>query len=419
LDRVVKLMLQPAGKMGEQEIVRALGKLGQDAVPILLSCASGDASEFLTPALIGDGRGFAVRPDRIALVAEEALGTMPCTPVLAALSARLQADDSLESRATAARILGHLGATEGLDLAFVLLRGASNAELRAPYVREPMRSAFAAPLRAQAGALARLETRLRDLDTARLLVVLEALEASGRGDAARLLAELARSTPAVAPEALGALGSVAAERPFEAAAVVDLDGVLAPALVDKRADVRAAAAQAAGRAQVADVAWALIDRLDDAAPEVRAAARTALRRMAGVDHGYDMGAWSLLAEAERRWREGEGMELALAEVAGEDLSQAARALRGLAAHGLSRGAIGAALGALLPQLPTATARTAAATLTNLDTRAAVPGLVALCDKARDAETLAAAHAALAKLTGRDLPADPDAWQAWLERSGSR
>jgi HEAT repeat protein len=73
----------------------------------------------------------------------------------------------------------------------------------------------------------------------------------------------------------------------------------------------------------------------------------------------------------------------------------------------------------LARLPAITARTTAETLVNLDSRAAVPGLVELLESTSDHDAFAAAHKALVKLTGTDLPAEPDAWRGWLRRTGSR
>jgi HEAT repeat protein len=414
--RVARVLLKPG--RGEPEVARALAGLGPDAVPILLLCATGEVYGALPDGALGESQVLAVDPDRIPAVAVEALGAMERGVVLDALALYLEGNDTLAARTGAARVLAELATADGLDLAFALLRDASDAELRAPYVRGPLRDALAAPLAAQDHALARIDRGLGELDHARLLVVVEALEAAERGDAAGLLAVLLRSDAALAPELLGALGGIAERRPFEVAQELDLQTLLAPFLASERAEVRAAAARAAGRAQAGEVAWALAERLGDDSPEVRAAARSALRSMAGVDHGYDVDAWSLAIEVERRWRDGGGLEQALTEVAGEDLSQAATALRHLAGHGLSRRAIGAEVGELLPQLPDVTARTAAATLASMGTRSAVPGLVELLGRTADAQVRSATHAALTHLTDAELPAEAAAWRSWLERDGT-
>lgn len=410
---VARILLRTSAESREEDVVRDLARLGPPAVPTLVLCATGDVFSVLSPDAIGDGTSLAVQPDRFGLVAEAALASMNPAVVVAGLKAHLGADRSLAGRMAAARVLGRMDSAEGLDLALTLLRGTSPEEMAAPYVRQPLRDALAAPLRARNGALDQLETALAQLDTPRLAVVIEALAAGERGDAAQLLIDLLRTDPELAPATLAALGDVVGRRPFEAEA--DVEGALVRLLQDPDPTKRAAAARAAGEAVQGGVAWALIERLADDSVEVRAAARAALRSLAGVDHGYDAGAWGFLVERETRFEAGGGLDTLLSEIASDDLATAASALRQVGEHALLRAELGRRIGDALCGLPPPTARLAASVLLNLGARTAVPGLVSLLACTSDEETQKAANTALVGLAGVDLTGERTAWRAWLGR----
>jgi hypothetical protein len=410
---VARILLRPSKDGQEEDVVRDLARLGAPAVPTLVLCATGDVFSVLSPDDIGDGVSLAVRPDRFGLAAEAALGAMNPSVVVAGLKTHLVSDRSLAGRMAAARVLGRVASTEGLELALVLLRATSPEELGAPYVRQPLRDAIAAPLRAHSEALQKLESALAELDQPRLAVVIEALAEGERGDAAQLLIDLLRTDPELTSAILGALGTVTGRRPFEVEA--DIEGVLVRLLQDPDPAKRAGAARAAGEGAQAGVAWALIERLADESVEVRSAARSALRSLAEVDHGYDAGAWSFLVEREARFVEGDGLDTLIGEITGEDLAAAASALRQVGEHALLRAELGRRIGDALCGLSPQAARAAASALQNLGARTAIPGLVSLLACTPDDGVRQAAGEALTTLSGADLTSEQTAWRAWLGR----
>ncbi len=410
---VARLLLSPARQAGEEEVVQALRRLGEPAVPALIICATGDALAVIPPEALGDGRSLAVRPDRFGLAAESALAGMPPAAVVSGLTEHLAKDRTLAARTAAARVLGGLSASEGLDLALLILRNTTPDELRAPYVRQPIRDSLAGPLRVERDALGKVEDDLEGLDTPHLAVVVEALAEGERADADQLLIDVLGTDPGLTIPVLEALGKAVGKRPFESQ--TDLEGTVARLLQDEDPDRRAVAARTAGEAGLTGIAWALIERLADDSVEVRSAARAALRTLAAADHGFDAGAWSFLVERERRFVETGGLETLLGEVASDDLATAGSALRRLAEHPLLRRDFGTRIGDALCKLPPETARGAAGALANLRARNAIPGLVDLVGCAKDEETRQAAAAALAALTGADPAPEPAAWKAWLAR----
>jgi len=410
---VARILLTTASQAREEEVVQALTRLGDGAVPALIICATGEAFEVIPEEALGDGRALAVRPDRFGQAAEAALAGMRPAAVVSGLTKHLSTDRSLASRAAAARVLSQLGATEGLDLALLILKGTTHEELAAPYVRQPLRDALSAPLRKRREALGELEPALADLDSPRLAVVVEALAAGERGDADQLLIGLLGTDPELTTTLLEALGQVVGKRPFETRG--DLEGTVVRLLQDESPARRAAAARAAGEAGLSGIAWALVERLADDSVEVRSASRGALRRIAGIDHGFDAGAWSFLIERERRFVEAGGLETLLAEVASDDLATASSALREVSAHPLLRADFGARIGGALCSLPPETARGTAQVLSNLGARTAIPGLVELVSCAKDEGTRQAAHAALAALSQVEPVPEPADWRSWLTR----
>jgi HEAT repeat protein len=84
---------------------------------------------------------------------------------------------------------------------------------------------------------------------------------------------------------------------------------------------------------------------------------------------------------------------------------------------LSRLAAGPLLGLLQDNEPELR-RAAALACARRDAKTYVPPLIPLL-RDRDEDVAAAARAALKELSGRDLGADADAWQAWWDRREKR
>jgi HEAT repeat protein len=329
-------------------------------------------------------------------------------------------DPSPQARAAACRALAGLAAPgapapEGaLELGLLILESAEAAELEQDGLRGDLLRSVSTCLATKRSALEELEAVHARLRPAQLRLVVEALLLAERADADGLLLELLETHANEAPRILAALGAVLGKRPFEGRA--DVEAALARCLLDPTPETRAAAARAAGEAQLDGVAWALLECLGDESNAVATSARGALRTLCGSDFGFDPGAFGELVERERRFVEHGGLAVLMSAVRGEDAIAASEALKELAAHRLLARRIGVEVGALLGDLAPKLQRQAALVLAELGARTAVPELVALLASGAEEETRAAVRTALVELTGRDFGESYAAWRTWLVRT---
>ena len=414
---VEEVLLAPRGDAGyrdEEAVVDDLAALGDEAIPMLFLCITGEVFESLPAEIVGNGKAFAVPPDRVIPVCQAALARYPARSVLGHMTLRVRQGKDEAVWAATARLLGDLGSAHGVDLWLELADGLLQPETSDAVLGRPMQGALRSMLERDAATVAQLERRLADMDYLRLNLVVQSLVRARRGDAAPLLIGLTRTDQDHLAQWLEALGSVAGDRPWEVPGGVEtVRDTLSRHLQRGSAEVRRTAVLATAGVLDAGLASTLVPLVDGGDPEVAAAARWSLARAAGADHGADPQAWSQWVAAEARWMEFE-LEEVLARVASDDPVDRIQALRELPAHRLARLRIGAALGELLPGLPPEAFRMAVEVLRGLDARTATPALVGALSSA-DPRGRAAITAALRDFTSLELPPEREPWDQALRR----
>lgn len=387
----------------EDVLVRRLTALGPESASTLFGLVTGTSVE----ELLGDSEADAwlCPPDRVGALALETLANLPEVPVREAVRAYASAHPERGVRVAAFDVLGRQASAAGIPFYFELM-SASADELEMRSVRAPAVEALAAILRTDAKASHALEAPLlaAPLDQQRL--VCEALAASGRAEACGLLPKLVGRDPELDLVVLEGLAAFAERFPWR---VSESTLALLRACLD-HADprLRAAGARALGRARDVKAVPPLVARLGDDDPDTAHTALWALRELTGQSLLTTREAWRAWLEGERTWWNDQGKAEA-DRLAEGDTAKLATALRDAQKHPLARAPIvDALLGALNGLAPEAK-ELACASLAQFGARRAVPALVELLSD-DEPGVRAAAWNALRKLTGEDLPAEPQLWE---------
>ena len=175
--------------------------------------------------------------------------------------------------------------------------------------------------------------------------------------------------------------------------------------------LRRAAARAAASVEDYGALPELLEMLESREPDVRDDAHRALRQLTRLGFRADPLQWNTWYAQELDWREQryETLRLSLDD---PDASVVKRAIAELAGHRLYRHELAAVLGTCLDRPEPDVVRMACEGLAQLESPVAVPGLAA-CLENPAPRVREAALAALRRITGRDLPGEPE---LWLERS---
>lgn len=387
-------------------LVRRLVALGADAAPGLFSLVTGDGVE----ALFGEtgAEAWICPQDRVGALALEALGQLPQVPVREFLRAHCAAQPSREARAAAFQVLGRQGAPEGIPLLLELcLAGGDELEQRS--LRAPAVEALRTLLRVDDRAIKGFEAALLAAPLELQRLSCEALAASGRAEAVRLLAKLLGRDPELDVVVTDGLAQLAERCPW--ALGDEIAPRLRTALEKGRPALRAAAARALGRTRDALSIPALIACVHEGDAASARAAQWALVEITGQKRLQTAEEWTAWFETERAWWKDQGVAL----IAGFDDPDASAklsaSLRTLLAHPLGRDRVGEGLCAALDQFEPGAKVIACETLARLGARRAVPSLVdLLVDPA--SEVRQAAWAALRVLTGEELPPEPRLWEEY-------
>jgi HEAT repeat protein len=236
----------------------------------------------------------------------------------------------------------------------------------------------------------------------------EALASCNRPAAVGLLCKLFGRDPALDLAALEALARLGEQFPWRVGD--DVAARLRTALRRDDPTLRANVARALGRMKDASSFESLLALLKDRDPAVTRTAQWALREISGQSRKLEPEEWQGWYEAELSWWKEEGQGW-LEMLDPEDSARLSEALRELLAHPLARDGVADALGSSLSALDPAAKLVACGALERLGSRRAVPALVeCLFDPSE--ELRATAWRALRSLTGQDLAAEPQLWEAY-------
>jgi len=183
-------------------------------------------------------------------------------------------------------------------------------------------------------------------------------------------------------------------------------------LLAAREEISEAAARAAGALGDRRLAPALVELLEAPSVRVRAAAHRALVELSGCSFGPDAGTWRAWYDAELAWWSESWPELTRVLEQGE-ADELASALASAGTHALFRTEIAPPVEELLDHASNTIVRLACSCLGQLGARPSAPLLVPLLEDG-DPGVVAAAHAALQRLTGVMLPPDPVVWRSRID-----
>lgn len=406
LERTVEILLEEGAAGGERErdeAARRLLELGGDALPHLLEVYCGGASA------TGDGGSAeGVDPGPRRAIAYAALCGGAPGAVVAALEGHVAGERDTGRLLAAVRVLEGLGSAEGLGLLFAAAARCGDLALRSPRVRRPVRAALAAILTRDPEACRALEPQLGGLEGELAILLVDALGTSDAPQALGLFPPLLRSEPELDLLLLEAIADLGSRYPwglrdtaYEPAALVR------PFLVEDDWRQRRAAAVALARLHDRESFPDLIHLLEDGHPAVRRAALWALQAMAGNPGLLYAEDWLDWYGRQEEWWGGEALELEARLEAGEP-GPVLDAMRTLATRPLYRHEVAETLALAARDMPPELAVVACASLRTLQSRRAVPDLVALLFEGEE-PVRQAAWQTLRALTGEELPLDPQRW----------
>jgi HEAT repeat protein len=406
LDAVrARLLRRDTGSpLGEAALVRELVALGETATPALFELVSGRELE----ALLGDApaAAWACDPERIDDLALAALGELPPAAVRAHLAACSGNSPPREVRAAALAVLARQARPEGLPL-FLSLCAESGIELEQRALREPARAALANMLTRDARSLSMLERGLSGARPELKRLACEALANWGAPEAVPTLASLLGLDPSVDQAALLALIALGKRRPWDLAEPVARH--LRPRLRERDVALCALAGRGLGELRHAAAVPDLITALADAEPQLEYTLLWSLREITGETRARTTREWAEWLQREQAWWSTRGTAL-LADLATAPPETFSARVRELVRHPIGRERAGVALAAALDTLAPDALIVACDALAQLGACNAVPRLVGLL-REEDERLREAAARALRGLTGLDLPARAEDWEA--------
>lgn len=385
-----------------------LTRLGPDALPVSVALLLG---ELQLPQADSDPSATPVDPRAIELrpaVLEAHCRSFPADDVFRAIQWHVNVDD-LSTRLAAVRLLGRFDGPEATARVFDLIEPIEPIHLQRESVWQVCVQALAGQVERRGETLDLVRSRLAQTAPSRAHLYLRVLGRVRTAPAARALVArlgVARELDPFVLAELGAIGDAGrlALSPIELEPVRRLCSSFDP-------KVRRAAAIAAGHARDGDACMDLIGLLGDADPLVAKSAQWSLAAIAQTDLGPDAERWQSWLAAECEWRD-QNLERLCAAMTASDPAAALDALSECVQHPLWRAQIAPALVPLAGGGGTALSAAARAGLERLGSHAAVQGLLSALESA-SADRHAELAAALQRLTGLNLGADPLAWRRAL------
>jgi len=337
-----------------------------------------------------------------------ALERLPAERTLARIEAELQAGPGFERAWAALHVWSALGAPEqlvrGLEFAAASMDGGRRDEL---LERAAGQAAQRLLLRRPEGhgalrrAYERIDPRLR-------LELILAVGATHDGRAAGLLADVLDSDPQFAPAALAQAQVI--HRSNDARAHAALCSELREQLGAESVQTRTAALRALGVQRDWSSVERMLELLDDPEERVRQSALWALERATELRwRGPD--AWRAWNAAEVRWGE-ERLGRVIEQLRSDAPRQLLPALDEAGRHPLFAESSSPWALEALSAAAADVRRAAAETLGRLGDPQACAGLIDVLDDEAP-EVAQAAHVALSRICGLELPADAPAWRAAL------
>ena len=381
-----------------------LGRIESAVGPLFRILAeSGIPSEW-TP----EGEGFhALRETQRAAV-RAALGKISRNELRAFMDAITVAERRFEWRRTAVLVVGDFGQTKDLHL---LIELATPLEEEAVVVVRSMRLAFqeglAQILERDPNACSYLEDQFVEVHTGLRSSIVDVVAEHSSEQALSTLARMLNRVPEIDPFILSAITRVA--------------GRLDPPAGDEavRRQVRAlltrvdrrlveGAARAAGKLEDYESVPILLDLLEDGDPNLRGSAHRSLQEITGLGFRPDLRLWLAWHERESRWWE-DHSEAAFRDLQGSDPVKITQAISQVSRQRLRRHQLAARLAECLTLDDPALVKTACEGLSQLRSPAAIPDLVESLEH-DDWAVRQAALRALCRITGRQLPPDPELWR---------
>lgn len=411
LMRAAALVLSPPDDgrpLEARRLIDGFKRLGPQALPAAIALVCGLES---LPELGLEGEAAPPVHPRALALREQVLRTViaESAPHKAVEHiASLSQGAAVEVRRVMFQLLGAIDHERTLSALLLSARGVEPVQWRRDYIARPFEAALQARLAARPSGVGELRSELREMDSALATVVARA--AAGLPN--KLAVEFALDLLGRDDESDLALLQALARAPQHAALACD---EAARALVRRSIDaadarVRRAAIDVCGRLADTSAIERLVAELEGDDPLLAHAAHRALIAIAGADHGPAAKSWELWIEAERSWKAREWESL-VGQLSSGDRGRALAAMRELVSHPLhhdevavllcERAEQGAELGR--PQIEALSATQSALGLKLL---------VGALDT-DDVEVAQAALAALRRLTGLALDADPVAWRALL------
>ncbi len=396
----------------EDDVVRELVSLGPGTIPALFELYLGEGWEDLFAGEEEvDLEEWWCPPDRFHELFLQALGRSHAKRVVEHLDEAADDEAPHETRLAAVRVLGALGTADALEPLFRLGETFGTLALRYRSVQSPLENAFATVFTNDAPVAAReLREITDDASDDVLTVVATAAARSGRSEVLPLFAELVRRGGDLGLHALETLPEFVMRAPWR---FDDAPGDIAAGhLASEDWRYRRAAAFAVGRMGHTEAFGRIVLLLDDDHQAVSSAARWALETMASVDHPETSTEWLDWYDDQVAWWNGNRDEL-FDGLHSQDAHAVGNALRTFFARPLFRDEAARELASYLDSSDEALVLAAIHGLQELRSKHVVPDLVWLVDSRND-RIRKAANQALGRLTGAELPADRNAWRAFVE-----
>jgi len=337
-----------------------------------------------------------------------ALQQLPPEPALARIELELKAGPGFERAWAALHVWSAVGTPEdlvrGLEFAAASMDGSARDRL---LERAAEQAAQRSLLRRPEGHEA-LRRNFQRIDPRLRLELILAVGATRDGRAAGLLADVLDSDPELAPAALAQAQVI--RRSNDARVHAALRSELREQLRAESVPTRTVALRALGVQRDWQSVERMLELLDDPDERVRESALWALERATDL-HWRGPDAWRAWNAAEMRWGD-ERLERVIEQLQSSAPGQLLPALEEVARHPLFAESTSSwavdALGAAAAEVR----RAAAEALGKLGDPQACAGLVEALEDA-EPEVARAAHVALSRICGLDLPAEAQLWRAAL------
>jgi hypothetical protein len=357
-----------------------------------------------------------------------ALAAQPADLVRRMVSDRAAAATTdARARVVLVQVLGCMGSRQDLPLLFSLGSSIATTQVTEPAgdgseggTEEPASSepttdavtlerAFTAILARDPGAFAGLEGRLRSVEKGLLPPLLRGIGESRRSEGVLVLANMLGRHPesdAVALEEIARLARVN-RPPFDPYAVQNVRRYLEV----NDAELRRAAAEAAGWLADDEAASKLVEMLETDTQIVRGSALEALRMLSGYSYPAEASRWRAWLRSEEEWWN-DRADGVFEDLESRKLSVVVAALREVCSKRFRRADLAERLAPLLLDGDSMVRKLACQALVQLDTLAAIPALI---DRLEDAEpdVRHTAWEGLKRITKLDLPPAPESWRQAL------